>query len=215
MENINLDCVPKFDHRFGTLQPSAWLKYFETIADANGWSGLDRAAKLVSKMDGSLQEALIKAFNLSYAYSDVREKFLETKISTKDSIAILSQQFDPRNQNLKIFLKYKREAARSLTRKTEDQLYVESVRRSLPVAYQWIKSVNDVDQVLAKQLLQDKELPKKVEQVSDKKKERVSCKNDFKIIADRPKTNHKLLVTTKLTDFFRDFRKYSETSDLN
>ena len=176
MDKVNQDAVPKFDHRFGTLSPSAWLKYFESVADANGWSDRDRSIKLVSKVDGSLQEALIKAFNLSHEYSDVREKFLETKINTKDCIAILNQQYDPRNQNLKIFLKYKREAAKSLTRKSEDQIYVEAVRRSLPAAYQFIDSVEDVEKMLAEQLKQDKDLPKKVEKVSDKKKERVSTR---------------------------------------
>lgn len=174
MEYFNQDLVPKFDHRFGSLQPSAWLDYFEAVANEKCWSEAEKSIKLIAKMDGTLQESLIRTFNVRREYSDVRAKFLETKTSSKDFMAILTQQFDPKTQNLKVFLKYKREAARVLATRSEDQLYVESVRRSLPSDYKWINSVNDVNNVLVEQMKQNKEFPRKDEAASDRKKQRVS-----------------------------------------
>lgn len=168
--------VPKFDHRFGSLQPNVWLDYFETVANQTRWTDTEKSLKLIAKVNGSLQESLIKAFHAGHKYSNVRSKFLEIKISSKDCIGQLSQTFDPKNQNLKIFLKYKREAAKILAQKSEDQIYIESVRRSLPAAYQWVSSVNDVDKVLAEQLKQDNKFQRKDDQTDDRKKQRVSLK---------------------------------------
>ena len=172
----SLDLVPKFDHRFGSLQPNVWLDYFELVANQTRWTDTEKSLKLIAKVNGSLQESLIKAFHAGRKYSNVRSKFLETKISSKDCIGQLSQTFDPKNQNLKIFLKYKREAAKILTQKSEDQIYIESVRRSLPATYQWISSVNDVDKVLAEQLKHDNKFQRKDDQTGDQKKQRVSLK---------------------------------------
>ena len=179
MASFNQDLVPKFDRRFGSLQPDAWLNYFEAVASEKGWSDTEKSVKLISKVDGSLQESLIRTFNVRREYSDVRSKFLATKLSSKDYLTVLTQQFDPKNHNLKIFLKYKREAAKALAQKSEDQLYVESVRRSLPAAYQWIGDVDDVNNVLVEEIKQDQKyfedyFQPKAKEPSDRKKQRVS-----------------------------------------
>lgn len=108
----------------------------------------------------------------------MKKKFLATRIESRDYIGNLEKKFSY-EYNLERFLIEKRIAAKQLAQKSSDELFVDAVRRSLPINYQWITSKEDIEKVLPLKLKEDKKIYINAEKVVDQNAKKVKIKDNI------------------------------------